>query len=84
MTTTYSPSNVDQTYHIIVYPNNVYFLTETNLENDRLRVEAMLKEIKKVALRQNTKKTFLKVYELTENEIKIKLQSPFYNIISFN
>lgn len=85
----YSPKNVDQTYFLIIYPNNVYLLTESGLEKeqpmymgkDRIKLEAILKAIKKHADKLRAKNTSLLVYELTMNGIKVMPQSPFYNII---
>ena len=86
----YSPKNVDQTYFLIIYPNNVFLLTESGLEKeqpmymgkDRIKLEAILKAIKKHADKLRSKNTSLLVYELTNDGIKIMPQSPFYNIIT--
>jgi len=89
MTTMYSPKNVDQTFILIVYPNNVYMLSEIELEKeqpmymgkDRIKMEAILKSVKKEADKKQAKNTILKVYTLTEDGIKYAPQSPFYSIL---
>lgn len=90
MNTMYCPKNVAQTFFLIVYPNNVYVLLETNLEKeqpmymgkDRIKMEAILKSIKKEADKKQYKNTILKVYTLTEDGIKYVPQSPFYSLLS--
>jgi hypothetical protein len=90
MITLYSPKDINQSYFLIIFPNGVFLLTETNLEKqqpmymgkDRIKVEAILKEIKKEAAKQKTQNTKLFVYELSQNGLKHNLQSPFNNILS--
>jgi len=63
MTTMYSPKNVDQTFILIIYPNNVYMLSETELEKeqpmymgkDRIKMEAILNLLRKNRIKNNIK-----------------------------
>jgi hypothetical protein len=66
---------------------------ETNMEReqpmymgkDRIKVEAIIKSIKKASIKQNTKNTKLSVYKVdSDGDIKFTPQSPFYNIIPNN
>lgn len=90
MNTMYCPKNVDQTFVLIIYPNNVYLLLENNLEKeqpmymgkDRIKMEAILKSIKKEADKKQYKNTSLKVYTLSDDGIKPAPQSPFYSILA--
>lgn len=85
----YCPKNVDQTFFLIIYPNNVYVLLETDLEKeqpmymgkDRIKMEAILKSIKKEADKKQYKNTKLQVYLLSEAGIKPVPQSPFYSLL---
>jgi hypothetical protein len=86
----YSPRNVDQTFILIIYPNNIFVLLETaTLEKeqpmymgkDRIKVEGMLKEIKKKADLTLAKNSNLKVYDVKNNELKLSKQSPFYRCL---
>jgi hypothetical protein len=89
MNTMYCPKNIDQPFSLIIYPNNVYLLLETELEKeqpmymgkDRIKMEAILKFIKKEADKKQYEKTILKVYTLSEDGIKYTPQSPFYSIL---
>jgi hypothetical protein len=86
----YCPKNVDQTFVLIIYPNNVYLLLENNLEKqqpmymgkDRIKMEAILKSIKNEADKKQYKNTNLKVYTLSDDGIKPVPQSPFYSILA--
>lgn len=90
MNTMYCPKNVDQTFVLIIYPNNVYLLLENNLEKqqpmymgkDRIKMEAILKSIKNEADKKQYKNTSLKVYTLSDDGIKPVPQSPFYSILA--
>ena len=90
MNTMYCPKNVDQTFVLIIYPNNVYLLLENALEKeqpmymskDRIKLEAILKSIKKEADKRQCKNTCLKVYTLSEDGIKYAPQSPFYALLA--
>jgi len=90
MNTMYCPKNVDQTFVLIIYPNNVYLLLENNLEKqqpmymgkDRIKMEAILKSIKNEADKKQYKNTNLKVYTLSDDGIKPVPQSPFYSILA--
>lgn len=85
----YIPSNTNQTFFLIIYPNNIYTLLEEGLEKeqpmymgkDRIKMEAILKNIKKDADKKNYKNIKLKVYKLSSNGIELVEQSVFYNII---
>lgn len=85
----YCPKNVDQTFFLIIYPNNIYVLLEEGLEKeqpmymgkDRIKMEAILKNIKKEADKRKTVNTNLQVYSITENGIKPAPQSPFYSLL---
>lgn len=85
----YSPKNVDQPFVLIVYPNNVYLLSETNLEKeqpmymgkDRIKMEAILKAIKKEADTKQYRNTKLKIYSVSDEGLKYVAQSPFYTIL---
>lgn len=86
----YIPKNVDQTFFLIIYPNNLFVLLETQLEKqqpmymgkDRIKMEAMLKNIKTFADQKNYKNCKLMVYKLTDTGIEYQPQSPFYNLLS--
>lgn len=86
MNTMYCPKNTDQSFFLIIYPNNIYLLLETNLEKeqpmymgkDRIKLEAILKEIKKDSNKYNYKNTKFEVYRLSSEGIKYVSQSPFY------
>ena len=90
MTTMYIPKNLDQTFFLILYPNNIYVLLETNLEKeqpmymgkDRIKLEAIIKKIKTTAENNKLKNTKLMVYKLTLECIDYVAQSPFYNLLS--
>lgn len=90
MTTMYCPKNVNKTFILIIFPNNVYLLLETDLEKeqpmymgkDRIKMEAILKSIKKEADIKKHKNTSLEVYSISEDGIKPVLQSPFYSLLS--
>lgn len=85
----YCPKNVDKTFILIIYPSNVYLLLETDLEKeqpmymgkDRIKMEAILKSIKKEADTKKYKNTQLQVYSVSEDGIKPVPQSPFYSIL---
>jgi hypothetical protein len=90
MNSIYIPYNIDQTFSLIVYSNGLYCLMETNMEKeqpmymgkDRIKVETIIKNIKKASIKQNTKNTKLKIYKVdSEGNIKFTPQSSFYNII---
>ena len=88
----YSPKNVDQTFILMVYPNNVYMLSELNLEKeqpmymgkDRIKMEAIMKAIKKESEIKRYKNTKLKIYIVSEEGLKYVAQSPFYTILPSN
>lgn len=90
MNTMYCPKNIDQPFSLIIYPNNVYLLLETSLEKeqpmymgrDRIKMEAILKNIKKEASIKKTTNTILRVYKVTDAGIEYTSQSPFYLIIN--
>lgn len=85
----YCPKNVNKTFILMIYPNNVYLLLENELEKeqpmymgkDRIKMEAILKSIKKEADKKQYKNTNLKVYTISEDGIKYAPQSPFYSIL---
>ena len=88
MNTMYCPKNVDQTFVLIIYPDNVYLLLENLLEKqqpmymgkDRIKMEAILKSIKKEADKKQHTNTNLKIYHISEDGIKYAPQSPFYSL----
>lgn len=90
MNVMYMPKNVNQTFFLIVYPNKVYALLETELEKeqpmymgkDRIKLEAILKNIQAEATKQKYSNTKLMVYELSETGLKLNTQSSFYNLIA--
>lgn len=90
MNTMYCPKNVDQTFVLIIYPNNLFLLLENRLEKeqpmymgkDRIKMEAILKTIKKEADKKQYKNTNLKVYTFSEDGLKHTLQSPFYSLLA--
>lgn len=87
---TYIPSNLNQCFILLIFQDNTYMLLESGLSKlmpmytgkNRNYVEQMLKTIKNTAIKYNLKKTSLNVFDVNEETgLKLKLQSPFYNII---
>lgn len=87
--TIYIPNDINQTFYIIIYPNNTFLLTEVNIEKDkimyigkdRVKVEAMLRVIKKKAEETKKKNVKLMVYDMDEMGLKLNKQSHFYQFI---
>jgi hypothetical protein len=85
--TAYIPKFLDQTFTIIIYPNNIYMLCDSNMDkltpmyvgNNRIYLEQMLKKIKE----HKGKKTLLKVYEFKNDELVMSKQSIFYKFLPF-
>lgn len=86
----YCPENLNQTLCLLIYDNGIYQLSETVLEksqpmymgNDRIKLEAFLRRIKRDAELKKLKNLKLMVYKINSAGITFLPQSNFYNIIS--
>ena len=79
----YIPKNLNQVFFITIYENGTYLMTDSDMDSpktmyhgkNRLYVERMVKSIRTL-----NNKSVIKIYKVVDGELKLQVQSHFYNI----